>query len=68
MEFVTHDIDEALELGDKIIVLGTRPSKVEKIITPNEKRPRNVDICEELRDIKKELILLFEKLAIKKVN
>ena len=66
--FVTHDIDEALELGDKIIVLGTRPSKVEKIITPNEKRPRNVDICEELRDIKKELILLFEKLAITKVN
>ncbi len=66
--FVTHDIDEALELGDKIIVLGTRPSKVEKIITPKEKRPRNVDICEELRDIKKELILLFEKLAITKVN
>ena len=35
--FVTHDIDEALELGDRIIVLGTRPSKVEKIINPYEK-------------------------------
>ena len=66
--FVTHDIDEALELGDRIIVLGTRPSKVEKIITPKENRPRYIDICEELRDTKKELILLFEKLAITKAN
>ena len=66
--FVTHDIDEALELGDRIIVLGTRPSKVEKIINPYEKRPRDVDISDELRNIKKELKLVFENLAKTKVN
>ena len=66
--FVTHDIDEALELGDRIIVLGTRPSKVEKIINPYEKRPRDVDISDELRNIKKDLKLIFENLAKTKVN
>jgi NitT/TauT family transport system ATP-binding protein len=66
--FVTHDIEEALELGDRVIVLGTRPSKVEKIVSPKEKRPREVDMCEELRNIKKDLIKLFENLAITKVN
>ena len=66
--FVTHDIEEALELGDRVIVLGTRPSKVKKIISPKEKRPREVDMCKELRDIKKDLIKLFENLAITKVN
>ncbi len=66
--FVTHDIEEALELGDRVIVLGTRPSKVEKIIRPKEKRPREVDMCKELRDIKKDLIKLFENLAKTKVN
>ncbi len=29
--FVTHEIDEALILGDRIIVLSSRPSKIIKI-------------------------------------
>ena len=32
--FVTHDIDEALELGDRILVLGTKPASVQNIIKP----------------------------------
>ena len=43
-------------------------SKVEKIINPYEKRPRDVDISDELRNIKKELKLVFENLAKTKVN
>ena len=38
-------------------------NKVEKIINPYEKRPRDVDISDELRNIKKELKLVFENLA-----
>jgi ABC-type nitrate/sulfonate/bicarbonate transport system ATPase subunit len=28
--FVTHDIEEAVQIGDRVIVLGTRPACVRK--------------------------------------
>lgn len=61
--FVTHDIDEALELGDRIMVLGTRPSFVEKIVTPQAKRPRDIETNARLHGIKVELISLFKNMA-----
>lgn len=39
--FVTHDIEEALYLSDRIIVLSHRPSRVMKVISTNLERPRN---------------------------
>lgn len=63
--FVTHDIDEALELGDRIFVLGTRPSFVQNIIEPQAKRPREIEIHDELRRIKVNLINQFRKMAEK---
>ena len=63
--FVTHDIDEALELGDRIFVLGTRPSFVQNIIEPKAPRPREIEINDELRRIKVELIHQFRKMAEK---
>ena len=50
--FVTHDIDEALELGDRILVLGTKPASVQNIIEPKARRPREIDINDKLRKIK----------------
>ena len=44
--FVTHDIDEALELGDRILVLGTKPASVQNLIEPKVRRPREIDINE----------------------
>jgi NitT/TauT family transport system ATP-binding protein len=38
---VTHDIDEALLLSDKIIVMTPRPSKIKEIVEINFERPRN---------------------------
>jgi NitT/TauT family transport system ATP-binding protein len=32
--FVTHDIDEAIYLGDVGFVLGERPLKIKKVIYP----------------------------------
>ena len=61
--FVTHDIDEALELGDRILVLGTKPASVQNIIEPKVRRPREVDINDELRKIKISLIHEFRKIA-----
>jgi NitT/TauT family transport system ATP-binding protein len=40
--FVTHSIDEALLLGDRVIVLTARPARVKRIITVPYPRPRNL--------------------------
>ena len=61
--FVTHDIDEALELGDRILVLGTKPAAVQNIIEPKVHRPRDIDINDKLRKIKVNLIQEFREIA-----
>jgi ABC-type nitrate/sulfonate/bicarbonate transport system ATPase subunit len=40
MIFVTHDIDEAIYLSDRIVVMSPRPGKVEEVIEVNLSRPR----------------------------
>jgi NitT/TauT family transport system ATP-binding protein len=39
--FVTHDIDEALQLADRIVVLSGKPTRVLEIIEITSPRPRN---------------------------
>lgn len=41
MVMVTHDVDEAIYMSDKIIVMSARPAKIEKIIDVDAPRPRN---------------------------
>lgn len=41
---VTHDIDEAIILGDRIIVMSGRPGTLREDITVPFERPRSVDI------------------------
>jgi sulfonate transport system ATP-binding protein len=38
---VTHDIDEALVLGDRVVVLGSRPGTVRRIVDVDLPRPRD---------------------------
>ncbi len=38
--FITHDLDEAVYLSDKILVLGTNPSRIAEIIENPVPRPR----------------------------
>ena len=40
--FVTHDVTEALVLGDRVIVLSTQPAKVAADFEIKEKRPRSL--------------------------
>ena len=35
MIMVTHDIDEAIYLGDRIVVMSARPGEIKEIITPD---------------------------------
>ena len=39
--FITHDLDEAIFLGDRIVVLDTRPGRVREIIDVPLARPRS---------------------------
>ncbi len=40
MLFVTHDIDEAIFLSDKIVIMTPRPGKIKEIIDVSTGRPR----------------------------
>ncbi len=41
MILVTHDIDEAVYLGDRIVVMSSRPGTVKKIVPVELSRPRD---------------------------
>lgn len=40
--FVTHDIEEALQLADRIVVMGRRPSTIQEIVQVDLPRPRDL--------------------------
>ena len=41
--FVTHDIEEAVQLADRIFVFTKRPATLQKIVNVNLPRPRDLD-------------------------
>src|SRR5438045_7813392 len=53
--FVTHDIDEAVYLGDRIVVLTARPGRIKEEVKIDLPRPRSLEIkksmqCHESRN------------------
>jgi NitT/TauT family transport system ATP-binding protein len=55
--FVTHDIEEALYLGDKIVVMRARPSRITRILEVPFGRPRTDEIrgTPEMGQLKQEI-------------
>ncbi len=45
--FVTHDIDEAILLGDRVYVMGARPGRIKQILEVPIERPRTLDMVME---------------------
>lgn len=41
--FVTHDIDEAAQLGDRVVVMTLRPARIAEIIEIQEPKPRDIE-------------------------
>jgi NitT/TauT family transport system ATP-binding protein len=42
--FITHDLEEAIFLGDRVVVMTTRPAKTKKIVDVKIPRPRNYQL------------------------
>jgi ABC-type nitrate/sulfonate/bicarbonate transport system ATPase subunit len=50
--FVTHDIDEAVQLADRVVVMSARPGTIQQIVTIDIPHPRDISSARylELRD------------------
>ncbi len=50
--FVTHDIDEAVQLADRVVVMSARPAKIQQIVKIDVPHPRDISSSRylELRD------------------
>jgi NitT/TauT family transport system ATP-binding protein len=40
--FVTHDIDEAVQLADRVVVMSTRPATIQQIVSIDIPHPRDI--------------------------
>ena len=60
--FVTHDIDEALTLADRIVLMSNKPTRVLDTITVNAARPRDLKSDAGLRTARDHLQQLFRSL------
>lgn len=55
--FITHDLEEAIYLADRVVVLTARPGKIKKFFKINFPRPRSLEltISEEFLNVKRTL-------------
>ncbi len=60
--FVTHDIDEAILLSDRIYILSGRPGKIKKELIIDEPRPRDREflLTEKFLDYKREILSILQ--------
>ncbi|HSB63619.1 MAG TPA: ABC transporter ATP-binding protein [Thermoanaerobaculia bacterium] len=62
--FVTHDIDESVQLADRVVVMSTRPATIRRIVDIDMPHPRDLSAPRyiELRDLLLEEIGLAHKI------
>jgi ABC-type nitrate/sulfonate/bicarbonate transport system ATPase subunit len=65
--FITHDIDEAIFLGDKVVVMTSRPGTIRCQETISLPRPRDASILTdpEFMQIKRKLLAVVEEESMK---
>lgn len=65
--FITHDIDEAIFLGDKVVVMTARPGTIKCQETITLPRPRDVSVVTtpEFMEVKKKLLAIVEEESMK---
>jgi len=47
--FITHSIDEAVLLSDRVVVMSPRPGRIERVIDIDLPRPRGLEARRSLR-------------------
>ena len=50
--FITHSINEAVFLSDRVVVMSPRPGRIDRVFTIDLKRPRTVDVRETIDFVK----------------
>lgn len=60
--FVTHDVDEAVALADRILLLSNKPTVVREVVTISAPRPRAIDQDAELRGLRDHLLQSFAQM------
>ena len=68
--FVTHDVDEAIFLADRIVVLTARPARVKEELTVTLPRPRSYDIVtsDKYIELKRRLLELIREETLKSMS
>ena len=59
MIMITHFIDDALTMADRIVVLSDRPTNVKLVRELNVQRPRNIEKDPVLRELRDEIYLML---------
>ena len=57
--FITHNIEEAILLGDRVVVMTARPGRIKEIVSVNLPRPRDVTSAN-FNDIRRRIGLMLE--------
>jgi NitT/TauT family transport system ATP-binding protein len=56
--FITHDVDEAIFIGDRIFVMSKRPGRLKEQLRIDFPKPRSIDVLTDPRFVRlKEQIL-----------
>jgi NitT/TauT family transport system ATP-binding protein len=65
--FITHDIDEAILLGDRVHVMTARPGRIKEVVEIGIPRPRNVDVLTSIEfiAIKRRIMALIHDEAVR---
>ena len=65
--FITHDIDEAILLGDRVYVMTARPGRIKEEVAIDIARPRTVDVLtsEAFIAIKRRIMALIHEEAVR---
>ncbi|MBI1774684.1 MAG: ABC transporter ATP-binding protein [Proteobacteria bacterium] len=65
--FITHDIDEAILLGDRVHVMTARPGRIKEMVPIDIPRPRSVDVltAPEFIVLKRRIMALIHDEAVR---
>ncbi|HHP7232420.1 MAG TPA: ABC transporter ATP-binding protein [Xenococcaceae cyanobacterium] len=68
--FVTHDIEEAVLLGDRILVMGVNPGHIKEDIAVDLQRPRHIDdiLTPEFMQISRQVLATIREETLKSME